>query len=57
MSSIVEEYGDKRELKGELKTKVKTVRNLLKMNMPFETALEAAELDRRIYEEYAAKEQ
>ncbi len=45
------------ELKGELKTKVKTVRNLLKMNMPFETALEAAELDRQTYEEYTAKEQ
>ena len=61
MSSAFEEYARKCEKRGEergrIEGKIETVRNMLKKNMPFETALELTELDRRTYEKYASTEQ
>lgn len=52
MCKAVEEYAREREIIG----KVKTVQNLLKMNMTLEDALKAAELDEKTYAEYANSE-
>ena len=70
--SAMYEYGNEREIKGraegeikgraegmiegEKKGKIEAVKNMLKKNMSFETALELAGIDRRTYEEFAAAE-
>lgn len=48
----LEEYTQSRFLEGEIKGKIKTIRNLLKKNMPLEEALEFAELDKATYDKY-----
>lgn len=63
MCQAVRDYGDEREAigrsegkaEGRIEGKIKTVKNLLAMNMPLETALKAAELDEKTYREYAEK--
>ena len=56
MCKAVEEYAAKQraegEIKGKLEKAVETVRNMLKKNIPLETALECAEIDRQTYENY-----
>ncbi len=49
-----EEYTQSRFLEGEIQGKIKTIRNLLKINMPLEKALECAELDKATYDKYIA---
>ncbi len=41
---------------GEKKGKIEAVKNMLKKNMSFETALDLAGIDRKTYEEFAAAE-
>lgn len=59
MCQAVRDYGDEREaigkLEGKIEGKIETVKNLLAMDMPLETALKAAELDEKTYREYTEK--
>ncbi len=51
------EYGkeceEKGKLEGKLETKIAVVKNMLDRNMPIETALEIAGLDRQTYEKFS----
>lgn len=53
MEDLLKESNEEGRVEGKLEGKVETVRNLLKENIPFETALRCAELDRQTYERYA----
>ena len=57
MSSIVQEIKQEGKLEGiiegKIEGKVETVMNLIKMGIPFETALKAVKLDKETYEKYA----
>ena len=45
MCKAVEEYAAKQRAEGELEKAVEIVRNMLKKNIPLETALEYADLE------------
>lgn len=45
------------KLEGKIEGKVDAVRGMLKKNIPFETALECAEIDKQTYEKYVRKTQ
>ncbi len=57
MCKAVEEYAERfakeREENGRIKGKVETVKNMLKNNIAFETALKIAEIDRQTYEKFS----
>lgn len=57
MCKAVDEYGKSREEKGKIEGKIEAVKNMLKKNMAFETALELVGIDRQTYDKYAANEQ
>ena len=65
MCKAVEEYAKKYgetqrlegKIEGKIEGKVDAVRNMLKKNIPFETALECAEIDKQTYEKYVRKTQ
>ena len=57
MCKAVEEYAINMKDEGILESKIKTIRNLLKENMPLEKALECAELDKNTYDKYIADKQ
>lgn len=52
MCKIVEDYGDEREIKRQ----IKFVKNLLQMGFPLDKALIAAEIDRETYEKYSSEQ-
>lgn len=58
MCKAVEEYAAAKatesRLEGKLETKIKTIRNMLKENIPLEVALKCAELDKATYDKYSA---
>lgn len=43
----------KGKIEGKIKGKIETIKNMLKMNIPFEAALECAQIDKETYEKYA----
>lgn len=53
MCKMVEEFAREREERGEIIGKIKTVKNMLKEKIPFETALRCAQIDMETYEKYA----
>lgn len=56
MCKALEEYARSMNkevfLEGKIEGKIETIRNLLKLNMPLEKALECAELDKNTYDKY-----
>ena len=52
-----EEYAKVREEKGKIEGKIEAVKNMLKKNISFETALEFVGIDRQTYDKYAVNEQ
>lgn len=57
MCKAVEEYAKGREEKGKIEGKIEAVKNMLKKNMSFETALELVGIDRQTYDTYAVNDQ
>ena len=52
-----EEYAKVREEKGKIEGKIEAVKNMLKKDISFETALEFVGIDRQTYDKYAINEQ
>lgn len=57
MCKAVEDYGNEREELGKLKKAVEVVKDMLKDNVPFETALKYAKIDKTTFEKYAENTQ
>ncbi len=57
MCKAVEDYGNEREELGRLEKAVEIVKDMLKDNVPFETALKYAKIDKATFEKYAENAQ
>lgn len=57
MCKLVEDYAKEREELGKLEKAVEIVKNLLKKNIPIETALECAQIDKATFEKYSERSQ
>lgn len=61
MCKAVEDYAkeyakgreEKGKIEGKIEGKVETVKNMIKKNIPFETALECAQIDKATFEKYS----
>lgn len=57
MCKLVEDYAKEREELGKINGKVETVKNMLKDNVPLETALKYAKIDKETFEKYSERMQ
>ena len=54
MCKAVEEYAATKKAEGKIEKAVEVINNMLKENIPLETALKCAKLDKATYDKYSA---